>query len=403
MKTIVTCNVYKDYNFGGPSILCGFYELMKYIFVDDFKIINLEGRYVNSEELRDIPIESVHHELPSKKTLYKCFFGSSHTVNLVEVLKIIKSSDVIVDLYGICFCEKLNMSKMSSWRYFQRAITAFFVSWLAKNICNKKVVKNSASYGPIISNYNKKLAKYMCNDIFDVIVARERLSHLAINNEGISNKKILDVPDVANLMPYDKNVAIDSNKISISISYQIKKQWHSKEDYVLCISNLCTYLMAVHGYKIVLIPNEYDPAIYNDINVADEILQQIYEHNESRTKDILILPVERMTAVEVKNEIASSYVLLSSRYHSCVAGLSSCTPTFSIGWHYKYDELLTLYGQNRWQLDCNNCTSKKLIDAFDEFLNSRDKNVEIIREHKEDVREKVIQGGIKMFHLAGVI
>ena len=44
MKQIITCNVYKDYNFGGPSILLGINELLKRVIKEEFNIVNLESR-----------------------------------------------------------------------------------------------------------------------------------------------------------------------------------------------------------------------------------------------------------------------------------------------------------------------------------------------------------------------
>lgn len=62
-------------------------------------------------------------------------------------------------------------------------------------------------------------------------------------------------------------------------------------------------------------------------------------------------------------------VMVASRYHSCVAALSAGVPTLVIGWHYKYDELLNLYGQDKWIISCDNCTSDKLISLFNDFGN----------------------------------
>ena len=86
-----------------------------------------------------------------------------------------------------------------------------------------------------------------------------------------------------------------------------------------------------------------------------------------------------------------------------MAGLSSGTPTLVIGWHYKYDELLMLYNQSKWQISHNNCTSTSLIKIFEEFYQYREANRSIITKARKKVFKEIIAQGEKMLSLAGVI
>lgn len=402
MKQIITCNVYRDYNFGGPSILLGINELMRLLLSENFKIINLEARENANKEDEIFPMRTVHHALPGKRSIFRCILGGNGIISIWNVLKYLKDADLVIDLLGICFCDNLVQNKISKWRAIQRATNVFFISWLAKKVYNKKIIKNAASYGPMCTPYNQKLAYYMCEKIFDVVIAREKKSYDALLNNGVSMSKVLCAPDVANLMPYEES-DMDYDKISISVSHQIKKQWDSDEDYIDCICNLCIYIIDNLRKKIVLIPNEFYPGVYNDISVAEEIIEKLKMKNEKYLYNIKILQVNSMSAIEIKNEIASSEVLISSRYHSCVAGLSSGTPTLVIGWHYKYDELLRLYNQSRWQIAQNNCSSGVLLNLFEEFYKYKDINRNIILESRQEVFHEIIAKGKNMLSLAGVI
>lgn len=402
MKQIITCNVYKDYNFGGPSILLGINELLKRVIKEEFNIVNLEARKKSNMKNSYFPINTINHALPGKRSLFNCILGGKGVIGIKEIWQNLKKADVVIDLLGICFCDNLVQEHIPKWRYIQRATNVFFISWFAKKICGKSVIKNSASYGPMNTPYNKKLAYYVCNNIFDVIVAREKKSYSALANNGISPSKVLCSPDVANLMPYDENT-VDHNKISISVSHQIKRQWNSDENYIECICKLCIYIIDNLNKTIVLIPNEFAPGVYNDVSIANEIIEKVAEVNQSYLSNINILQVEKISATEIKNEISTSEVLISSRYHSCVAGLSSGTPTLVIGWHYKYDELLMLYNQSKWQVSHNNCTSTSLIKMFGEFYQYREVNRNIIMKARKKVFKEIIAQGEKMLSLAGVI
>ena len=73
-----------------------------------------------------------------------------------------------------------------------------------------------------------------------------------------------------------------------------------------------------------------------------------------------------------------------------MAALSAGVPTLVIGWHYKYDELLNLYGQDKWIISCDNCTSDKLISLFNDFWESRNGERKVIKGKYKDVRKALI-------------
>jgi len=131
----------------------------------------------------------------------------------------------------------------------------------------------------------------------------------------------------------------------------------------------------------------------NDITVSEEI-QDILKKEGIYVE---IIDSAHMSSKQLKNVIASCEVIVASRYHSCVAALSSGVPTLVIGWHYKYEELLHWYGQDEWGLPNGECTPEKLISTFDSFWESRDKSKKIIAEKYPDVRKAVIETGKILF------
>ena len=122
-------------------------------------------------------------------------------------------------------------------------------------------------------------------------------------------------------------------------------------------------------YEVIIVPNETSPLKkYNDINVGQSIANDVKEKNK-----VVVMSDADLNAVEIKNVIASCDVVVSARYHSCVAALSSTVPTLAMGWHYKYDELLRLYGQTECMVSGADCSPEELIRKFDHVFDNRDK------------------------------
>jgi polysaccharide pyruvyl transferase WcaK-like protein len=261
-------------------------------------------------------------------------------------------------------------------------------------IFRKKTVKNTCSFGPMKSKLNQKPAAFACNHLFDVVSARETKSLDALIYDAKVKKEIFLSPDIANMMTYSDNKIYDKITVGISTSHQIMRQWEGKTDYIECIIDLCKHISQTYGISIVLIPNEVQQmSDMNDITVSREI------QNKLKKEDIHvdIIDSAHMSSKELKNVIASCEVIVASRYHSCVAALSSGVPTLVVGWHYKYEELLHWYGQDEWGIPTGECTSGKLISTFDSFWEKRDESKRIIAEKYPDVRKAVIETGKNLF------
>ena len=71
---------------------------------------------------------------------------------------------------------------------------------------------------------------------------------------------------------------------------------------------------------------------------------------------------------KLKTYISESKFLIGSRFHSLVAALSSGVPVIAIGWAHKYKQLLSDYGQERFNLVGAN-DSKSCFEMVDELVN----------------------------------
>ncbi|AKB38159.1 hypothetical protein MSSAC_3569 [Methanosarcina siciliae C2J] len=387
IKILATGIIIED-NFGGPSILHGLQEVLAELYGNDYELIYYQTTPFNEYSSRDF-----NFKMKTVPFSFKNFeFAFLRSKEMKEFIRDVKSSDIVVNLYGICFSDNLNPQKFSYLRMFLTAFT-FKMLTIAK-FFRRKTVKNTCSFGPMKSKLNQKSAAFACNHLFDVVSAREAKSRDALIYDAKVKKEIFLSPDIANMMTFSNDKIFGENKIGISTSHQIIRQWEGKTGYVECMVNLCRHISQTYGISIILIPNEVQQlSDMNDITVSKEIQDKL----KKESIHVDIIDSAHMSSKELKNTIASCEVIVASRYHSCVAALSSGVPTLVVGWHYKYEELLHWYGQDEWGIPTGECTSEKLISTFDSFWENRDESKKIIAEKHPDVRKAVIETGKILF------
>lgn len=389
MIKVLATGVKIEDNFGGPSILHGLQEVLVELYGDDYELTYYQTTPFNEYSSRDFNIK-----IRTVPFSFKNFgVGLLRSKEMKEYIREVKSSDIIVDLLGICFSDNLSSQKYSYLRMLINTIYTFRMLAVAK-FFRKKTVKNTCSFGPMENKLNHKSAAFACKHLFDVVSAREVKSRDALIYDAKVKKEILLSPDIANMMTFSNNNVFDEKPIGISTSHQIIRQWEGEVGYIECIVNLCRHISQTYGVPIILIPNEVQPLPdMNDITVSRKI-QEILGKEDIHVD---IADSARMSSKELKNIIASCEVIVASRYHSCVAALSSGVPTLVVGWHYKYEELLRWYGQDEWGIPTGECTPEKLISTFDSFWEKRDESKKVITEKYPEVRKAVIEAGRILF------
>jgi len=396
MIKIITTGIIVEDNFGCPSILHGVEELLTTLYGNEYELINYQTTQFSAISISDLNFKTVKITARKKKILIdaikdKLGFKSKNP-KIRELLDNIKSADVVIDLYGICFCDNFVKDKYTFSKMTKRVLGEFWLLFLAK-IYNVKTAKNTSSFGPMNNKINYKSANFACKYIFDVISAREQKSReMLIKNAKVKNE-ILISPDIANLMKYTDIQSTKERHVGISVSHQIIKQWRAQENYIDCMVKLCKHIKNNYAVPIVLIPNECQNSRYNDVDVSKDIKKVLNETGIN----VDILDVVNKSSTAVKNCIASCEIMIASRYHSCVASLSSGVPLLVLGWHYKYDELLHWYGQDKWILSEKECTIEKLISAFDLLWENRFKERILISSRFPAVRQAVIDTGKQIF------
>ena len=284
-----------------------------------------------------------------------------------EFLRAVQSADVVVSSAGIMFADSLGWNafpdRAAEGRYFGVA-----------KILGKPVVKYTADFGPLEARWNRFFARFWLRRWVDVIVCRNDTSYRWLTEIGVSPDKLLVAPDTGFFMePADSEAvertlaAVDRRPlIAIGVSHQVQGRFGTPAEYESLIGSLVHYVASQRGFGVLVVPNEmHEHADVDDLVIARSIVQQASDPR------VALVDSAKLSGPELKAVLGRCDAVVSSRYHSLVAGLSMGVPCLAMGWHHKYQELFRLFGLEEWVFNYSGCDQGTLIDAFDRLWEER--------------------------------
>lgn len=197
-----------------------------------------------------------------------------------------------------------------------------------------KIIFLPQAVGP----FKKELSRYYFTKLFDIVdlfIARDNVSYNACKEIVTDNEKLYLFPDFTNI--YDpKKPDIDDELFTdkVCVIPNSKMITHtsskSKKDYIVFLNE---FLKKCHECK-------FDLFFLNHEGKGD--LEIIRNLNQQYNYPVL----NGLSANDVKYVIGRSRLVLSSRFHGVVSGLSQNVPTFCTSWSHKYEELMNEYEMN---------------------------------------------------------
>lgn len=367
MKRILSYGISIDHNFGGPSLVLGLDAVLKEIYGENgYSLVHYQLN--NPEEVNassmPFPVKKLPYmgmQLIKSWFKYRVLRIAPRRLDEIDFWDDFRQAEIVYNIYGICFCAKLNtgLTKQKPFTGIRTALSSFALNVIAK-IEGKLSVKGASSYGPIKSPLEKDAAKISARFIFDRMLARENESADQMRDIAGVRKRIPVAPDIANMMPVSSKWEEDG-PVGISVSFQIIKQWDGDGNYQDMMVKLISYIHSITGRDVVIFPNELKLGDeYDDDSVALEIYRKVGDASDW----LSICDTKRISGAELKNLVSKCSVVVAARYHSCVAALSSGVPVLVLGWHCKYAELLSLYGQEPRMVSTRECTLEHLENLF---------------------------------------
>ena len=387
-KNIVLIGARLSDNFGGPSLAISTVKLLLTAYKDAcFTLLVPEQAYVKDKKLESkYPVDILPFH--ADKVLFYIFIKrwtgfSIGSAPFKKTVTALYDADFIIDIWGIMFADSFrSTSFIPKFREGLRLILG--------SILNKPFIKYTAAMGPFQAIWNRKFAKYYLNKFVHGIIARDKVTKKHLKSIGIVSP-IFVAPDTAFLLqrtsisiPIYLSELFNNRKVlGISVSYQIRNRFATQEEYMFMMISFVRYVVQDYRINVLLIPNELEQGI-DDEKVAQEI-EETVDIDECK-----MLDTSNLTASEIKGMINHCDLLIASRYHTVVAGLSMGIPTITIGWHHKYVEVLQLFNQNKWCLDIKNVNLEILKTKFSELYKNQESIREEIISYMPQVKQDII-------------
>lgn len=187
------------------------------------------------------------------------------------------------------------------------------------------------AFGPFVEEGVARWAAEVLNQA-DLVFVRDRTSekHLAQLNIKIPVKVAPDF--TIGLAPLEVPVPVEGSYVAIVPNMKLVTQGVLTEtDYVTHLVQLGKAAVA-HGLSpLVVIHETADRKL--GAQIAARLSAQTFDDPRPRA---------------LKGAIAGSSLLIASRFHAIVGGLSQSVQTIAIGWSHKYGELLSDFGVPDW-------------------------------------------------------
>lgn len=361
-------------NFGGPSVVQGLREVVRRMWPSaDFVFYNRgepDGNCIEGADFSVLRDPYFCHPFKLLRDYVATqWFGIIPRSYCKKMFWLdFREADVIANVYAICFHHK-RQDRVRRWPFLAalcRTFNFFGISVLAR-MTGKRSVKTTSSFGPMATKYElwqARLASRLCYHAF--LAREEESARELMAASGLTNVPV--APDVGMFLPTEGRANVQPGRIGLAVSFQMIRQWNGREEgYVECMVGLVRHVLALPDTTVVLIPNQLTRSEGpNDEAVAQDIVAGLDVESRLRVS-VMRMPGPRT----LKGEIASCDVVVSSRYHTCVAGLSTGVPQFVIGWHRKYDEIMSLYGLREWVMRSEDCSVVELQKRFDVFWRMR--------------------------------
>jgi polysaccharide pyruvyl transferase WcaK-like protein len=229
-------------------------------------------------------------------------------------------------------------------------------------------VKAAQALGPFKTQPNRLLAKIVLPRLAAVCArgarTREHLDTLKLTN--VTNVADLAFSlDEAGTLPgpvVDSLNAIGGPFIVVMPSSVVRGLYEANgADYVSAVETLIRNIRVATGLGVVIAPHSYrvghPEGRMNDGPVCQQVAARLSDDPKVVGVD------EDLSAGELRRLISQGEVLVTSRFHAMISGLSTCTPTVVVGWSHKYREVLDDFGLAEFGMDSSTLSTPSDIVA----------------------------------------
>jgi colanic acid/amylovoran biosynthesis protein len=305
-----------------------------------------------------------------------------------EVLTSMKKSKLVISCSDELFKEVASLLPLSiSWMLtywsmlYQRTLEVSIAKFIGKPI-----VLFPNSVGP----FRTWVGRFLCNMALnncEYVLVREPVSYEIVNSLGIKSHKILTA-DMALLFKPTQEIILETfPHPAVGVCPGIYSNSLSSEgvnNYILEHARALDAAIDKYGFNVVFLPHYVSGFEYDDLEISELILRQMKNKDHARI-------VNADNIDEFKSSLNHMDMIITSKMHPGVLGVSGYVPTLSIAYDHKQTGFFRQLGMADCAIHINDASSEVIMSKIDFIWKERKRIAASLR-----TRIPELQEGIKM-------
>lgn len=255
---------------------------------------------------------------------------------------------------------------------------------LYKKLFHKKIYMYSQSIGPLSSEDERVLQKYI--PYFDLFYVRDDISKKRVEDLGFFIN-VVQTKDAAFLLKNKADANEKTKKVAISVR-SWKHDNRSEEKYKSLIYHFIKFFHD-KDYEITFLSTCQGESSYVDDSL---MAKEIYDELPNNIQQKVIVDSESYTLEELRIKLTEFDYVVGTRLHMCILSWLSGTPAFNISYEEKGKECYNYMNINHYSVDYN--YNKDLTEELESFYKLEDRNsifkrIDTIQEETNEFFEKL--------------
>lgn len=260
----------------------------------------------------------------------------------------------------------------------------------------KKVIVFPQSIGPLESNFDRRLVRFLYDNVEKVFI-RDLESLELVRDLNIQKSRPTFMHDVAfTFPPADVNIAKpilgsmgydDSKKnIGITIISSMPSYLSSQTmlNYYSSFAEMIKTLVSEQGFDIFMFCQVYGPTDdENDFIGIDQVTKLLPEH----IKDQLHISRMKLTPAQLKACYGLMDMFIASRLHSGIFSLGMRIPTLFVGYLHKTSGVLKSIDMAEQNIDLGEISSELLLEKVANMWKNKNSLAKSIHFHMDSVEK----------------
>ncbi len=301
----------------------------------------------------------------------------------------LSDSKVLLDVFGVAYSDGR-----------EKFLPFNVLSNLPAMLYGVPVVKLSQALGPFEGRLNRWVGRVMLRAC-DRVFARGEETLRLCRELGLDEEQLALAADIAFAFTPEDALTDENRDYEQELTARLEDLRSARKVLVLGVSSVVHQKCVKAGIDypaamaavakhflardmaVLLFPNatreETSSLHNNDLPVIQDIATRVGQHRH-------LVPIDRdLNTAALRRVLARGHLLVASRFHAMIAGLSLGMPTMVLGWGHKYAEVLAQFGIEEWAFDFSSIDPEVLIPHIERFVAHEVELGERVRQHVHDV------------------